>query len=84
MQQLTRLLMRFYETIFGHFKGKSQKKIILEGFGREKYKHFKPRPDIEQLTRLLLRSYVTIFGHFKGKSPKLFFLRRIEGGFGEI
>jgi hypothetical protein len=41
-------------TIFGQFKGKSQKKFILEGFGEEKHKYFKLRPDIQQLTRLLL------------------------------
>ena len=64
-------------TIFGHFKGKSPKKIILEGFGEEKYKYFKPRPDIQQLTRLLLQFYVTIFGHFKGKSHRNLFLKAL-------
>jgi hypothetical protein len=47
--------------------------------GEEKYKYFKPRPDIQQLTRLSLQFYVTIFGHFKGKSQKQLFLK----GFGE-
>jgi hypothetical protein len=28
IQQLTRLLLQFYVTIFGHFKGKSQKKYF--------------------------------------------------------
>jgi hypothetical protein len=46
--------------------------------GEEKYKYFKPRPDIQQLTRLLLQFYVTIFGHFKGKSQK----KNIFKGFG--
>jgi hypothetical protein len=54
IQQLTRPLLQIYVTIFGQFKGKSQKKIILEGFGEEKHKYFKLRPDIQQLTRLLL------------------------------
>ena len=66
-------------TIFGHFKGKSPKKIILEGFGEEKYKYFKPRPDIQQLTRLLLQIYVTIFGHFRGKSQKIWFYKALDG-----
>jgi len=57
-------------TIFGHFKPKSQI-FFLEGFGGEKYKYFKPQPDMEQLKRLLLHFYVTIFGHFKGKSQKV-------------
>jgi len=73
IEQLKRVLLRFYVTIFGHFKGKSQQNFILEGFEGEKYKYFKPRPDIAQLKRVLLRFYVTIFGHFKGKSQKKFF-----------
>ena len=47
--------------------------------GEEKYKHFKPQPDIQQLTRLLLQFYLTIFGHFNGKKPKKIILE----GFGE-
>ena len=72
MQQLTRLLLQFYVTIFGHFRGKRQKKrkLVQKALGEEKYEYLKPQPDIQQLTRLLLQFYVTIFGHFKGKSPK--------------
>ena len=79
MQQQKRFLLHFNVTIFGHFRGKSQKKIILQGFGEEKFKYSQPRPDIQQLTRLLLQFYVTIFGHFKGKSPKKFFRRLCKG-----
>jgi hypothetical protein len=60
------------------FLGKKPKKIILQGFGGEKDKYFKPRPDIQQLTRLLLQIYVTIFGHFKGKSQKKIFYKALE------
>ena len=62
-----------YVTIFGHFKGKSQKFFCLEGFGREKHKYLKSQPDIAQLKRVLLCFYVTIFGHFKGKKAIFFF-----------
>ena len=50
------------------FWGKKAKKIFLEGFGEEKDKYFKPRPDIQQLTRLLLQIYVTIFSNFTPNS----------------
>ena len=51
--------------------------FFLGGCGEEKYKYFKPRPDIQQLTRLLLQFYVTIFGHFKGKSHRNLFLKAL-------
>ena len=64
-------------TIFGHFKGKSHRNLFQKALGEEKYKYFKPRPDIQQLTRLLLQFYVTIFGHFKGKSHRNLFLKAL-------
>ena len=78
IQQLTRLLLQFYVTIFGHFKGKSQIfSFFLGGCGEEKYKYFKPQPDIQQLTRLLLQFYVTIFWHLKEKKPKKIILELV-------
>ena len=52
--------------------------FFLGGCGEEKYKYFKPQPDIQQLTRLLLQFYVTIFGHFRGKSQKKLFYKALE------
>ena len=52
--------------------------FFLGGCGEEKYKYFKPQPDIQQLTRLLLQFYVTIFGHFRGKSQKKIFYKALE------
>ena len=62
----------------GILREKGQKKF-LEGFAREKYKYFKPQPEMQQQKRFLLHFYVTIFGHFKGKSPKNFFTRLWKG-----
>ena len=57
----------------GILREKDQKNF-LEGFAREKYKYFKPQPEMQQQKRFLLHFYVTIFGHFKGKRPKKNFL----------
>ena len=43
IQQLTRLLLQFYVTIFGHFKGKSHRNLFLKALGEEKYKYFQPK-----------------------------------------
>jgi len=64
----------------GILREKGQKNF-LEGFAREKYKYFKPQPEMQQQKRFLLHFYVTIFGHFKGKSPKNFFRRLCKGKF---
>ena len=57
----------------GILREKDQKNF-LEGFAREKYKYFKPQPEVQQQKRFLLHFYVTTFSILKQKKQIFFFL----------
>ena len=69
----TRLLLRFYVTIFSNFKQNKPNFFFFRSKNLENLRGFCPP---NRKWRLLLRFYVTIFSNFKQNKPKFSFRRK--------